>query len=343
MKSNLFIRQLGEYFETFLPEIRTTSKNTIAAYGDSFSVFFQFLQDKKNMSHNLVTYKTFTPALFDEYLLWMKNERNYSPSSIKQRMTALSAFLKYASRREMSAINAYSAAIGTETPTVVRKEFPYFTLEEMKILLRLPEPNNYLGNRDLVFLSFLYETGARAQEICDVKVGDIRFSSTTRVRLHGKGNKDREVPISDGVVQLLKYHLKNTNAGKDTPLFLSQTNEKMTPACVRSIVAKYVTRAKAENTALFHEKGYSPHSFRHSKAVHMVESGVALIYIRNFLGHSTITSTEVYARIGQSVVTKALTNRKIPQLTADVPESEETKYSLPNFIKDTRKNYVRRF
>lgn len=336
MKKNLFIRQLGEYFETFLPEIRAVSKNTIAAYGDSFAIFFQFLQEKKNISHNLVTYKTFTAALFDEYLLWMKNERNYSSSSIRQRITALTAFLKYASRREMSAMNAYSAAIGTEVPTVTRKEFPYFTLEEMKILLRLPDPNGYLGSRDLVFLSVLYETGARAQEICDVKAGDIRFGSTTKVKLHGKGRKDREVPISDDIAKLLRYHLKCTLSGKEDPLFLSQTNEKMTTACVRSIVAKYVKQAKAENPNLFHEKNYSPHSFRHSKAVHMVESGIALIYIRNFLGHSTINSTEIYARVGQEAVTKALTNRKIPQLAVSVPESGKDKYSLPSFIRDAQ-------
>jgi site-specific recombinase XerD len=95
------------------------------------------LQDKKNMSHNLVTYKAFTPSLFDEYLLWMKNERNYSASSIRKRMTALSAFLKYASRREMSAINAYFAVIGTEAPTVVRKEFPYLL---QYIWCKAPQP-----------------------------------------------------------------------------------------------------------------------------------------------------------------------------------------------------------
>jgi integrase/recombinase XerD len=323
MKKNLFIHQLGEYFETFLPDIHGASKNTIASYADSFAIFFQFLQEKKNLPHYLVTYKHFTAALFDEYLLWLRNERNYSDTSTLSRMSAIISFLKYSSRREMSALNAYSTAIATELPSKTCTAFPYFTTEEMKILLGIPKPDKYLGGRDLILLSFLYDTAARAQELCDVCVGDVRFGSITKVKLHGKGNKVREIPISDEVSNLPRYHLKacnmNANECKNAPLFSSQTNAKMTTACVRSIVDKYVALAKSANPGLFPAKNYSPHSFRHSKAVHMIEAGVSLINIRNFLGHATITATEIYARVGQAAVTKALTNRKIPRLAQTKP------------------------
>lgn len=344
MKDTLFNRQLGEYFETFLPEIRASSEHTIISYSDSFAIFFQFLKEKKNLSHHSVTYKNLTPALFDEYMSWMKNELNYSASSIRQRISAISAFLKYASRREMRALNACSAVIGTEAPNVYRSEFPHFTLDEMKILLRLPAPDAYLGKRDLVLLPFLYETGARAQELCDAKAGDIRVGATSKVVLHGKGNKTREVPISEDVAKLIRYHLKDYGGNRATPLFSSQTNEKMTTACVRSIVTKYVTLAKMHHPELFHEGTYSPHSFRHSKAVHMVEAGVSLIYIRNFLGHASIKLTEIYARVGQAAVTKALTNRKIPQLVPNEPTvPDKSQCQLPSFITKARKNYVRKF
>lgn len=94
---------------------------------------------------------------------------------------------------------------------------------------------------------------------------------------------------------------------RQLPLFTSQTNIKMTTACVRSNVGKYVVVAKSANPKLFLEKAYSPHSFRHSKAVHMVEAGVNLIYIHNFLGHATISSTEIYARVGQAASVLYLT------------------------------------
>ncbi len=340
MKKNLFIYQLGEYFETFLPDIHKASKNTISAYADSFAIFFQFLQEKKGLPHYLVTYKHFTAALFDEYLLWLRNERHYSDASVLNRMSAVTTFLKYASRREMSSLHAYSAAVSMELPSNTDTVFSCFTKEEIKILLGLPNPHKYLGNRDLALLSFLYDTAARAQELCDVCVGDVRFGSVTKVRLCGKGNKVREVPVSDEVSSLLRYYLKacnmSANECKNALLFSSQTNEKMTTACVRSIVKKYVTLAKQENPNLFPSKNYSPHSFRHSKAVHMVESGVSLINIRNFLGHATIAATEIYARIGQAEVTKALTNRKIPRLAQANPITCPKQNALPMFIEAAR-------
>ena len=280
-----------------------------------------------------------TPALFDEFLLWMMNTRKYSPTSIRQRMTAITSFLKYASRREMAAVSAYTSAVSAERPSISRTQFPYFMLEEMRILLTLPNPDKYLGDRDLVLLSLLYEAGARAQEVCNLCAGDIRFGKPTKIKLHGKGNKSREVPISDDVADLLRYHLKrhsiNGTENRELPLFSSQTNTKMTTACIRSIVKKYVDIAKSTYPSLFPEKNYSPHSFRHSKAVHMVEAGVNLIYIRNFLGHVSITSTEIYARVGQAAVTKALTERKIPRLSGSIPQ-EKNQCALPSFINMSR-------
>ena len=126
---------------------------------------------------------------------------------------------------------------------------------------------------------------------------------------------------------------------RTAPLFSSQTNEKMTPACVRSIVGKYVQMAKQQYSNLFNEPKYSPHSFRHSKAVHMVEAGVSLIYIRNFLGHNSVETTERYARVGQKKVTEALTNRKIPRL-APKEMSLRKEVTLPECIINARKRKI---
>ena len=346
MKNNPLQKQLGEYFDTFLPEIQQTSENTISAYADAFYIFFQFLSEERNLSHDRVTYKQLTVALFDDFLIWMVNNRGYSNSSVRQRMSAITAFLKYASKREMSALTAFSSAKSTDRPKVVRGEFPYFTKEEMTILLALPDPKKHLGSRDLVLLSFLYDTAARAQELCDICVGDVRFGSPTKIKIRGKdgkgskGGKTREIPISDEVTNLLKYHIKTQNlSGRDNashPLFSSQSNAAMTTSCVRSIVEKYVKLAKLKYPEMFLEKGYSPHSFRHSKAVHMAEAGVNILYIRNFLGHETIESTEIYARVGQEAVMKALTNRQIPRLAGNPPKTNEEKKIVPECITRTR-------
>lgn len=335
MKKNMFLSMLSDYFDTYLPNIRRASENTISAYGYSFSIFFEFLSEHEGLKHTSVNYKNLTPALFDDFVLWMKNNRQYSATSVRQRLTAISSFLKYASQRDMSAIKPYTSLVEVSKPKMARAEFPYFSVEEMKIILGLPNPQKYLGSRDLVFLSLLYDSAARAQEMCDLRVCDIRFGNPTKIRIRGKGRKEREIPVSDDVTSLLKYHFKLNelqNKEKDSPLFISQSDKVMTVACVRSIVAKYVRIAKKTHPDLFPETNYSPHSFRHSKAVHMVEAGIDLIYIRNFLGHEHISTTEIYARIGQEAVIKALTERKIPQASPSVTPHKEVECSLPDFI-----------
>ncbi len=341
MKEKIFLKQLGDYFDVYLPNVRRASSNTIAAYGYAFSIFFEFLYEEKGIPHSSITYKLLTPALFDEFILWMTNDRKYSATSVRQRMTAISSFLKYASQRKMAALKPYTSVLATERPTAPQEEFPYFTIDEIKIILSLPDPQKYLGARDLVFLAILYDSAARAQEMCDLRVGDIRFGIPLKLKIHGKGKKEREVPISDEVASRLKYYLKQcglTGGSRENYLFVSQTNEKMTTACVRSIVKKYVDLARKKHPDLFGESSYSPHSFRHSKAVHMVEAGVDLMHIRNFLGHEHIGTTEIYARVGQEAVTKALTNRKIPKVAAPAPEYKPNGCELPDFIKRARNN-----
>lgn len=341
MKKKIFLSQLGDYFDVYLPDVRRASDNTISAYGYSFSLFFEFLYEVKGIQHSSVTYKILTPALFDEFVLWMTNTRNYSATSVRQRLTAISSFLKYASQREITALKPYTSISDLARPKGTQKEFSYFSIDEMRIILSLPNPQKYLGTRDLVFLSVLYDTAARAQEMCNLRVGDIRFGAPVKLKIHGKGKKEREVPVSGEVAALIKFYLKQngwTSKDRDTYLFLSQSKEKMTVACVRSIVKKYVNLARNAHPELFMEDSYSPHSFRHSKAVHMVEAGIDLIYIRNFLGHEHIGTTEIYARVGQEAVTKALTDRRIPRLSAPAPEYTSSGCEIPDFIMKARKN-----
>ena len=337
MKQTSFMRQLNAYFESYLPEIRSCSPHTISAYVDSFTLLFRFFQEKRSLAHYLISYKHLTSTTLDEFMLWLGTERHYTESSKRHRLSAISAFLKYASRRDMSALNAFTNVSNLHISNTKRSDFPYFTVEEVTLLLRLPSPQKRLGSRDMVLLSLLYDSAARAQEICDVCVCDIRFGTPTKVKLHGKENKVREVPVSDEMSNLLRYHLKTKGSDvqkhREKPLFSSQTNEKMTPACIRSITDKYVKLAQKTYPELFYEPKYSPHSWRHSKAVHMAEAGTPLIYIRDFLGHATVQSTEIYARVGQAVVTKALTERKIPRPVPNADIPERPALQLPSFLK----------
>ncbi|MCL1828251.1 MAG: tyrosine-type recombinase/integrase [Oscillospiraceae bacterium] len=246
MKDTAFSRQLSAYVDVHLPDVRNCSTNTIKSYANAFAVLYDYFDEKRGIPHFKIEYKDFTPKMLEEYTLWLVRERDYSASSVKARLSALNSFLKYASRREIAALPAFTAVVGAEKPKPTHKPFPYFTLEEMGILLKLPASEKKTEKRDLILLSAFYETGARAQELCDLKVGDIKFGSTTKVRLFGKGRKTREVPISRDVADLLRYHIKSNNIDdkRDEPLFLSQLGCKMTTACVRNLVNHGFSRDK---------------------------------------------------------------------------------------------------
>ena len=142
--------------------------------------------------------------------------------------------------------------------------------------------------------------------------------------------------MTDECSKLIKQYIKaqklDNEESRMHPLFSSQTTEKMTTACIRNIVAKYVELARINYPKMFREANYSPHSFRHSKSVHMVEAGIQLIYIRDFLGHATIQSTERYAKVSQTAITRALTERKIPNAIPTNGSDETEKKSIPKFL-----------
>lgn len=333
MKQTLFLKQLASFFDTFLPQNKNCSKNTIAAYAYGFSTFFEFMSEKNGKPHYTIDYKDLTPGIFDDYVFWMQNEKHYSASTQNQRMAAINSFLKYASRREMAAISALNATAGTSTPKVNEAVFPYFTVEEMKVLLRMPKWTKKSGYRDMVILSLMYDSGARAQEMCNLRYGDITLAQKSKIKLYGKGNKAREVPISTDVAKMIRQYLKEHQLSENDPLFSSQRASQMTTACIRNLVNKYVTLAREECPSLYKLKKYSPHSFRHSKAVHMLEAGVPLIYIRNYLGHESVKTTEVYARVSQAGLVKALTEHSVKSNIPTSKVSHTTDDNRPDFLK----------
>ena len=182
-------------------------------------------------------------------------------------------------------------------------------------MLKLPDTATTIGRRDIVLLSVLYTSGARAQELCDLTLNDITFGATTTIRFTGKGCKARMVAIPPQCASLLQKYLKSRKLDSSDAIarkkhvFSSQTHEKMTLSCVEEIVKKYIVKAKTSFPGLFKRKNYSPHSFRHSIAVHMLECGESLVVIKAFLGHESIETTTVYAEVTPELANKYLKER----------------------------------
>jgi site-specific recombinase XerD len=188
----------------------------------------------------------------------------------------------------------------------------YFSIPEVTELLSLPNAKTKKGLRDLAMLTALYETGARVQELIDLTGSSLHIEAVTPyVELRGKGNKLRKVPISDDAADILRKHMRTSNVSEtQNLLFTNVQKNKLTRAGVQYVINKYIAQAKQKNPGFFLSK-ITNHSFRHSKAMHLLEAGVNLVYIRDFLGHSSVTITEIYAKTNPEVKRKALVENSL--------------------------------
>ena len=227
-----FIRLLTEFFDSYLPDTKGVSENTIRSYKAALRIFFIFLEEEKGIPAGKVTFSVLDSSIVDEFLSWIETTRGCSKQTRNQRLAALSSFAKFALRRDVVSAGAFSSCVlGTERKRASKRsgdDVVFFLPEEMQILLSLPNRQTICGRRDVVLMSFLYASGARAQELCDLTANDVTFGVETRVRLVGKGSKARRIVIPNECADLLRVHFKQAGlfyGDKNRHVFSSQRNE----------------------------------------------------------------------------------------------------------------------
>lgn len=301
---------LEDYFETYLPYSRRLSPNTINSYKQSFLLLLRFMLEEKGKKADDIRFSDLNYETLLDFFNWLERDRLCKPTTRNQRLSALSAFSEYAQNRDFDAASVFrSAIIRVPVKKGIQKTRAVFTRQEIKILLELPDESYETGLRDKVLLSFMYATGARAQEICDLKVRDLRIDvNSASVILTGKGSKTRHVGIPVKLAGTLQSYIKHKHIESfpNRHIFSSQTHEQMTISCVEGIYKKYVFLAKKNNPELFLADSYPPHSMRHSTACHLLEAGVDIVTIKNILGHVSVQTTQIYAEMSQNTVDQKL-------------------------------------
>jgi len=315
MTKTIMLPILEDFLYTYLPKEKGRSSNTVLSYAYAFQLLFEFWEDSKKTESIKIRLEDFQENTIRNYLLWLETSRHNGTATRNHRLSALKAFSCYLEKRHYAVSHPYCLSVKmAEIKKAPPTSLSYFTTEEIKALLNLPFKPTGIEQRDKVMLSVLYASGARVKELCDLKVGDVLWNvdpnEGCRLILHGKGNKIRIIRISPRCATLLKNHLKNNKLdnvlSRNRHIFSSQTHEHMTPSCVTAVVNKYVKKAKEYNPTLFLEKKYSPHSFRHSVATHMLAAKISLPTIKNFLGHESIQSTMIYLKITSATIDAAL-------------------------------------
>lgn len=326
MKPTDFAYSLSSYLSKYLPGEVGSSSNTIKSYRDTFSILLKYCAREKGIPPEKLTLFQMDKALVEDFLLWIETERKCSISTRNQRLAAIHAFYKYLQMERPKALFQYQQILAIPMKTAPKKTIDYLTLDAIKALLDSPDKTTKNGRRNLVLLSLTYESGARVQEIADVRVADIRLQHPATIKLTGKGNKTRIVPLMAPVAKLIQQYLhdNNLNSSKyhEYPLFCNNMGNKLSRSGISYILKKYFKKI----VVIFPEysmMSISPHVIRHSKAMHLLQAGVNLVYIRDLLGHVSIQTTEIYARTGSRMKREAL-EKAYPDVVSDeLPEWQQ--------------------
>lgn len=327
MKETDFARYLTQFLSVYLPGQIGSKRNTQLAYRDSFSLLLKYCRDQESFSPEKLTIARVDKELVTRFLHWLETERNCKAATRNQRLAAIHSFFSFLMVEEPQYIQQCQKVLSIPMKKADKPPLMYLPLDSIKGLLDQPDRTTIQGKRDAVLLSLLYDTGARVQELVDLKVCDVTLNDTVTIMLTGKGGKSRIVPVMKPTGELLKQYIEGSGlsslAYSRNSLFTNRGNQPLTRAGVTYILKKYAGQAQAAGVKDISDE-ITPHWMRHSKAMHLLQSGVNLVYIRDLLGHSDISTTEIYARADEKMKRKALTE------AYSSPTSEE----LPTWKKD---------
>ena len=312
MKETDFARHLTAFLSKYLPGQRNLSANTIASYRDAFKLFLTFCEVEMKKKVDRLKLVDISRELVVEYLVWLEEKRFCSISTRNQRLAALRSFFHYVSTSAPEALLVCQKILNIPMKKTAQQIISYFSPEGLHLLLEQPDTTTRQGRRDHALLVLLYDSAARVQELADLCVRNVRLENPATVTLRGKGRKTRIVPLTSKTLSILKQYFNEKgwigkSASLDFPVFMNTRRLKLSRAGITHILNKYVEAARKIHKGLIPETS-SPHSLRHSKAIHLLRSGVPLIYIRDFLGHASVTTTEIYAKVDTEERRKALEN-----------------------------------
>lgn len=298
---NDFFNTIRVFLLEYLPKQRSYSNNTIRSYRQALNLLIEFIQLKKHLKIKDIGFDIITRELIIEFLDWLEQERNCSINTRNQRLMAIRAFFNFSGDYDCTNI-----ALSINIQKVRSKKQPTKIVEHLsenalKIFLLQPDSTTKIGLRNLCFMILMYDTAARCGELLNLKLSDLDLDTQYPIAyLHGKGNKTRTVPLSKKTVQYCKqyisiYHTTDFSTD-DAPLFYTVIHGKhqpMSPDTVALFFKKYGNLAYSQCSEM--PERMHPHILRHTRAMHLYQHGMPLMLLSDYMGHSNVETTRIYA------------------------------------------------
>jgi len=321
MKPTDFALHLTSFLSEYLPALRDVSPNTVRSYRDAFTLLLRYCRDHQDLRPEKVTLDRIDVSLILAFLEHLEKERNCGARTRNHRLSALHAFFRYLQVENPDRLMQCQRILAIPSQRFKRSSVNYLSAADLAVILSQPDLNTANGRRDAVLLSVLYDTGARVTELTNINFQDIRLESPAQILLHGKGKKTRIVPFLSGTVNLLKEYVKehglNLPDRMDSSLFNNRRGERLSRSGIRYILTKYTKQACAEQAGI--PAQVSPHTFRHTKAMHLLQAGNPVTTIQAILGHADIKTSSIYASADLEMKRRALEKASVVSPSSGLP------------------------
>jgi integrase/recombinase XerD len=294
-------RWLSKFFTDHLAGERAASPKTTSSYRDAMKLLLTWFRDTERIPPEKLRLADIDRPRILRFLDWLEAGRNCSVSTRNQRLAVIKSFCRYTAVEQPDRLGQVTQVLAIRQKKTPAPQLEHLTGDEVKMLLAEPGTASARAVRDTVLLALAYDTAARVQELCDLDVADIRRGSPMTVVIRGKGSKIRYVPVMDPTARLVGDYLghrdRHPGVGADAdPLFAGPNHSRLTRSGVAKLLARHVRSVRARDPGWAPGLPVTPHTLRRSRAMHLVQAGVNLIYIRDLLGHADVSTTEIYAR-----------------------------------------------
>lgn len=301
-KTTDFALLVSRFLTDYLAATRNVSENTVLSYRDAVVLLITFMLETHGAKQELLEIRDFSEGIIREFLEWLEQERECSISTRNQRLAAIHSLFRYIGSQQPEYLFQAQQILAIPAKKTSQAIIKYLDPLQVKNLLITPNVSTWRGRRDQALICLMYDSGCRVQELADLKVRNMRFTTPQQITLTGKGRKTRTVPLMRETAALLKNYIAENGLDKpgkaDTPLFYNHRGEKLTRQGITYILKKHSSQADLGDI--------TSHILRHSKAMHLTEADINPVFIRDFLGHTDLKVTQVYSKASVEMKRKAI-------------------------------------
>ena len=319
------------FFQNHLAAERGLSANTIGSYSDCIKLLIRFACARVSALPENLDINQFSRELIIDFLDDLENTRKNTAATRNQRLAAIKTFFHFLASNVPELMHLNETIQAIRQKKIEHTPPPSMTLDEVGAILAVPDPSRLLGARDKALVQLMYQSGGRVQELADLRISDLRFESPATVTLTGKGNKTRVIPLREETLAALTHYLEfREQAGIHSGhLFLSIKSQPITRFGIWRRIEKLATEA-ARHCPSLQGRRITPHVFRHTIALHLLESGSDIVLVQEWLGHADLRTTSQYLEV--SIERKRAALDKVPPPEDGGVQAEPAQWKQPGLM-----------